>query len=112
MKSIYLRNFVAIAALVSICFLIIALSFVGIGRQYVISEFSKNMERSASEVSRITAAVAGTDSLDSWMLRMNVSSLAGAGGNQIFVTDEKGTVRCCSDRESMCEHIGQQSAAV
>ena len=108
MKSIYLRNFVAIAALVSICFLIIALSFVGIGRQYVISEFSKNMERSASEVSRITAAVAGTDSLDSWMLRMNVSSLAGAGGNQIFVTDEKGTVRCCSDREAMCEHIGQQ----
>ena len=38
MKSIYLRNFVAIAALVSICFLIIALSFVGLGRQYLIGE--------------------------------------------------------------------------
>ena len=43
MKSIYLRNFVAIAALVAICFLLVALSFVGVGRQYVISENSKNM---------------------------------------------------------------------
>ena len=106
MKSIYLRNFVAIAALVSICFLVIALSFVGIGRQYVIGEFSKNMERSAAEVARIAAAVANADSLDSWVLRMNVCSVASAGGNQIFVTDGDGVVRCCSDREPNCEHIG------
>ncbi len=106
MKSIYLRNFVAIAALVSICFLVIALSFVGIGRQYMISEFSKNMERSAAEVAHTTAAVAQSDELDSWVLRMNVCSVASAGGNQIFLTDPEGQVLCCSDRDPRCEHIG------
>ncbi|MBR3474338.1 MAG: HAMP domain-containing histidine kinase [Oscillospiraceae bacterium] len=106
MKSIYLRNFVAIAALVSICFLVIALSFVGIGRQYMISEFSKNMERSAAEVAHTTAAVAQSDELDSWVLRMNVCSVASAGGNQIFLADPEGLVLCCSDRDPRCEHIG------
>ena len=56
MKSIYLRNFVAIAALVAICFLLVALSFVGVGRQYVISENSKNMDRSAEEIAHIAGA--------------------------------------------------------
>lgn len=106
MKSIYLRNFVAIAALVSICFLVIALSFVGLGRQYVIGEYRKNMERSAGEIAHTAAAVAQADSLDSWILRMNVSSVANAAGNQIFVADENGMVRCCSDKDPYCEHIG------
>ena len=108
MKSIYLRNFVAIAALVAICFLLVALSFVGVGRQYVISENSKNMDRSAWEIAHIAGAVSREDSLDSWVLRMNVCSVAGAAGNQIFVTDEEGVVRCCSDKDPKCEHIGLQ----
>ncbi len=108
MKSIYLRNFVAIAALVSICFLLVALSFVGVGRQYVISEYRKNMERSAEEIARTSAAVALAEGMDSWMLRMNVSSVANAGGNQIYVTDAEGKICCCSDRDPVCEHIGMQ----
>ena len=108
MKSIYLRNFVAIAALVAICFLLVALSFVGVGRQYVISENSKNMDRSAEEIAHIAGAVSRQDSLDSWALRMNVCSVAAAAGNQIFVTDEEGVVRCCSDKDPKCEHIGLQ----
>ena len=111
MKSIYLRSFVAIAALVSICFLVIALSFVGIGRQYMISEFSKNMERSAVEVAHTTAAVAQSDALDSWVLQINVCSVAGAGGNQIFLADPEGLVLCCSDRNPRCEHLGMQIPA-
>ena len=106
MKSIYLRNFVAIAALVSICFLIIALSFVGLGRQYLIGEYYKSMERSAEEVARTASAVSQTASLDSWILRMNVTSLANAVGDHIFVTDAQGQICCCSDREPVCEHIG------
>ena len=106
MKSIYLRNFVAIAALVSICFLLIALSFVGVGRQYVIGEYLRNMERSAEEISRTAAAVAQADSLDSWILGMNVSSVANAAGNQVFVADAAGSIRCCSDKAPHCEHIG------
>ena len=54
------------------------------------------------------AAVAQSDGLDSWMLRMNVCSVASAGGNQIFLTDPEGTVRCCSDREPNCRHLGMR----
>ena len=106
MKSIYLRNFVAIAAMVSICFLVIALSFVGLGRQYVIGSYRQNMANSAKEVARTASAVANTDSLNSWALRMNVSSIASATGNQVFITDPEGTVVCCSDQDPMCEHVG------
>ena len=42
---------------------------------------------------------------------MNVCSVAGAAGNQIFVTDEEGVVRCCSDKDPKCEHIGLQISA-
>lgn len=106
MKSIYLRNFVAIAALVSICFLVVALSFVGLGRQYLIGEYLRGMDSSAREISRSASAVARTDGLDSWMLRMNVSTVANAVGYQIFVADENGRIVCCSDRDPVCEHIG------
>ena len=59
MKSIYLRNFVATAVMVSICFLIVAFSFVGIGRNYLISEYRDDMVNSAREVARTASAVAG-----------------------------------------------------
>ena len=52
MKSIYLRNFMATAILVTVCFLIISFAFVGIGRQYLISE---------SELERFIAASACGD---------------------------------------------------
>ena len=106
MKSIYLRNFVAIAALVAICFLIVAASYVGLGRQYLIDQNRKDMENSAREVARTASAVVQTESLDSWVLRMNMSSIANATGNQIFLTEPDGTILCCSDRDPMCEHIG------
>ena len=106
MKSIYLRSFVAIAALVAVCFLIVALSFVGLGRQYVIGEYRKTMERSAEEIAHTASAVFNSESLDSWILRMNVSSVANASGNLIFVADESGQVLCCSDKGPGCEHIG------
>ena len=57
MKSIYLRNFVATAILVTVCFLIISVAFVGIGRQYLISEYQDQMDTCAEEVSRVAAAV-------------------------------------------------------
>ena len=105
MKSIYLRNFVAIAALVSICFLVVALSFVGLGRHVVIQEYRKDMESSAREIAHTASAVARVDSLDSWLLRMDLTSIANATGNEIFLTDRTGTVLFCSDQGAKCEHI-------
>ncbi len=107
MKSIYLRNFVATAIMVSICFLIIAFSFVGIGRTVVIHEHRDDMVKIAQEVSRTASAIAQTDSLNSWVLAMSISAIANSTGNHVFITNPAGQIIACSDRAPLCSHIGQ-----
>ena len=108
MKSIFLRNFTATALLVFVSFLVIALSFVGIGRTYVITDYRRSMETCASEVSRTAAAVARGDSLSSWVLSMSISSISQSTGDHIFISDADGVIVSCSDRNPACEHLGVQ----
>ena len=110
MKSIFLRNFMATALLVFVSFVIIALAFVGIGRSYVISDYCSGMENCAREVARMSAAIARGDSLSSWVLSMSISSLSQSTGDHVFITDENGVIVSCSDRNPMCEHLGQTVA--
>ena len=105
MKSIYLRNFVATAILVSVCFLVVAFSFVGIGRNYIISEYRGDMVNSAREVARTASAISQADSLSSWVLGMSISSIAKSTGNQIFIVDPEGSV-VCSDMSPTCDYMG------
>ncbi len=106
MKSIFLRNFIATALLVFVSFLIIALSFVGIGRTYVISDYRAGMDKCAKEVSRTAAAIARDDTLSSWVLSMSISSIAQSTGDHIFISDADGVILSCSDRNPICEHLG------
>ena len=106
MKSIYLRNFAATALMVFICFLVIAFSFIGIGRNYLISEYRSQMNAAMDEVAHTASAVAGSDSLSGWVLRMSISSIAGSTGNQVLIADESGHIVSCSDRAPVCEHLG------
>lgn len=106
LKSIYLRSFAATAATVAMCFLIVALSFVGIGRRYVISNSRDKMEHTAREVGRIASAVAKTDSLSSWVLSMSISSIAASTGDHVFIADPEGEILACSDRRPVCGHLG------
>ena len=108
MKSVYLRNFVATATLVTVSFLLTTLAFIGIARSYIINDYQTTMESSAAEVSRLAAAVADFDGLHSWSLSMNLSSIANSTGNHIFVTDPQGEIVCCSDRRINCDHLGRQ----
>ena len=107
MKSVYLRNFVATAVLVSVSFLLTTLAFIGIARSYVINDYQKTMESSAAEVTRLASAVADYDGLHSWSLSMNLSSIANSTGNHIFITDADGVIVCCSDKRTDCYHIGR-----
>ena len=106
MKSIYLRSFAATAATVAMCFLIVALSFVGIGRSYVIREYRDKMEKTACEVGRLASAVSRSEPLSSWVLSMSISSISTATGDHIFLTDGEGQVVNCSDRAPTCAHLG------
>ena len=107
MKSIYLRNFLATASLVTVCFLVVAFSFMAIARSYVITENREKMESSASEMARIASAVSQNDTLNSWILSMSMRSVARSTGNQVFVTDQNGRVVLCSDQAQSCEHLGK-----
>ena len=107
MKSIFLKNFTATFAMLAIGFLTIALSFVGVGRTYLIEDYRDKMKNSVQEVSHTASAVSQTDSLSGWTLRMAISSISGASGDHIFVTDADGVIRNCSDKYPFCEHIGQ-----
>lgn len=108
MKSIYIRNFAATAVLVLSCFLLVAFSFVSIGRIYLIREYKSAMESSAQEVARAAKAISQSDSLNSWLLGMSISSLSHSTGIGILVTDPQGIVVSCSDRAPTCEHMGKQ----
>ena len=107
MKSIFIKNFAVTALVLTFCFLLLAVSFIGIGRTYLIEDYRRDMMKCAGEVSRTASAVARTASLSDWSLGMAISSIAGSTGNHIFLTDESGVIVTCSERKPLCEHIGR-----
>lgn len=106
MKSIYLRNFLVTAITILVGLILIVVSLVGIGKNYIVEQYRVNMENSAVEVGRTAYAFSLTDSINSWGMSMNLSSVAQATGNHIFITDENGIIISCSDDEPKCEHLG------
>ncbi len=107
MKSIYLRNFIATAAMIGLSLLLVAVSIFLLGRNYIVEDYIASMRGSANEVAHLASAVAEDDSLNSWMLGMNLSSISKATGNHIFVTDGNGVVVSCCDELPMCSHLGK-----
>ena len=108
MKSIFFKNFAMTAMLLAICFLLLSVSFIGIGRTYLIEDYRRDMMASTNEVAHAASAIARSGSMNDWSLSMIISSISGATGNHIFITDEQGTIITCSDKLPFCEHIGKQ----
>ena len=108
MKSIFIKNFATTALVLTFCFLLLAVSFIGIGRTYLIEDYRRDMMNCANEVSRTASATARMSSLSDWSLGMAISTIAGSTGNHIFITDSDGVIITCSDRYPLCEHLGRQ----
>lgn len=106
MKSIYLRNFIVTATTIFIGLLLLVVSLVAIGQNYILEDYRVNMSQSVKEVARTAYAVSESETLDSWFLGMNLSSVSKATGNQIFVTDADGKIVSCSDASPVCSHMG------
>jgi len=107
-KSIFIKNFATTALLLAFSFLLLAVSFVGIGRTYLIEDYRRGMMSAAGEVAHTASAVARGNSLSDWTMSMVISSISGSTGNHIFITDEEGTIITCSEKRPHCEHIGKQ----
>ncbi len=108
MKSIYLRNFLATAALVFLSFIILGTSFFFLGKSNLINNTRANMNASADEVVRAASALSREQSLSSWSLRMTISPIANSTKSHIFICDQDGFVLSCSDLVPYCEHVGRQ----
>ena len=108
MKSIFIKNFASTALVLTFCFLLLSVSFVGIGRTYLIEDYRRDMMNCANEVSRTASATARMGTLSDWSLGMAISTIAGSTGNHIFITDADGVVITCSDQKLFCEHLGRQ----
>ncbi len=107
MYNLYFKNFIATAGLVIISFLLLGITFIVLGRSVIIDEKREDMSVNAQEVARTAAAFGTVDGLESWELRMVISSISQTTGTHIFLTDDVGVVLSCSDREMICPHIRQ-----
>lgn len=106
MKSIYLRNFAVTAILVLSCFFLLAFSFVGIGRTYLLKEYRGNMEDNAESASHLASSVIENGSFSDWELSMALSFMSRSTGNHIFITNAEGIIESCSDGAPLCRHVG------
>lgn len=107
MKSYYFKNFVLIAGLVMLSFVILGAIFMGIGRSYMLRERERNIENNAVELRRVASAYARGGALNDWEFRMLLSSVAQCTGSHCFVTDTAGDIVTCSDTDLSCGHLGQ-----
>ena len=110
MHSLYFKNFLATAAMVLWSFLLLALAFISIGRSIFVQEVQDNMEVSALEVAHSAEAFSGNGELQSFDLRMMLSSVASATDRHIFLTTPEGFIFTCSDRQPHCGHVGMRIA--
>ena len=108
MRSYYFKNFITMAALVLLSFLILSASFVIVGRNYALRERQETIESNAFELSRLASAYARDGTLEDWNFRITLSTVARSTGNLCFVTDTAGAVVTCSDIALSCGHVGQQ----
>ncbi len=108
MKSIFIRNMAMSALMLAACILLLSISFIGIGRTYVIEDYRRDMMICATEVAHTASAVSVEKSLSDWSLSLVISSISGSTGNHIFITNESGIIQACSDKKPHCEHIGQR----
>lgn len=82
-------------------------AFFFFGKSYLINEYRDKMDTNADEIVSTASILATDDSLDSWDLRLLISSMSTSYGNHIFITDANGTVVLCSEKTIMCDHIGK-----
>ena len=108
MRSFYLKNFIFVAGLVMLAFIILGAIFVSIGRNYMLRERQDEIESNVIELSRLASAYSQDDGLDVWDFRLTLSAIARSTGNHCFVTDLSGVIAVCSDTELHCGHIGRQ----
>ena len=106
MRSFYFKNFIVVAIMVMLSFIILGASFVLVGRNYTLRERQSTIESNVIELSRLASAYAQEGELDDWNFRIILSTIAQSTDNHCFLVRTDGTIASCSDRDYRCGHIG------
>ena len=107
MKSIYFKNFLMTSVLVFFSFLVLATSFVILGRAFALNEKRDSIAQNAVEAASIAGALSNNGNLTGWYLRLVISSISRSTGNHIMIADVDGTVVSVSDMEAVSPYIGK-----
>ena len=92
MRSFYFKNFIFIAIIVMLSFIILGASFVAAGRNYALRERQNTIEANAYELSRLASAYTRDGRLDDWSFRIILSTIGQSTGNHCFVTSTDGEI--------------------
>ena len=108
MRSFSFKNFIPMATIVMLSFIILGSGFVLAGRNFALRERRKTIESNATELSKLASAYARGGPLDDWNFRIILSTIGQSTGNHCFVTNLDGVIITCSDTDILCDHIGAQ----
>ena len=106
--SVFFRNFLVTTCVFVVCFFVFGMTMVLMGRAFIVREKQANLYATADEVKHFAEAMRYQGDLNSWELRLNLSTIAQVTGNHIFLCDDKGTVVSCSDQDRVSPYIGRQ----
>lgn len=108
MKSLYFKNFMMTAVLVVFSFIVLAASFVILGRAFALNEKREGIAMNAEETARAAGALSIDGNLTGWYLRLVISSVSNSTGNHILISDTDGVIVSASDKDVVSPYIGQR----
>ena len=96
------------AVLVIFSFIVLAMSFVILGRAFALNEKRESIAINAEEAASAAAALSNNGNLTGWYLRLLISSISRSTGNHILISDTNGIIVSCSDKEIVSPYIGKK----
>lgn len=107
MKSIYLRIFMFVMCIILVSFFIFTIVFVPLSYNFARKDKMDALSVTSSVIAYTTSAKLAEVTLDSWDLRMMISTIARSSNSQVSICGQDGVVVSCSDEDMVCEHMGK-----
>lgn len=107
MKSIYLRNFAATAAIVALCILTMGLAVLGVGRNYIVRDYKQTMATRVEGAAELASVVAEEEGLRGWSTGLFLNVINSTSQDLLFITDTEGEIIVCSESPYECCHLGK-----
>ncbi len=105
-NGLFLKYFLSTFLVFLLAILLFALAFSGFSYRYALAEKREAISTTAEVAANAAAARSMDGELSDWELRIQLSSIAQAGGAHVVLCDALATVVSCSDSEAFCEHLG------